>query len=81
MLNRLYDDCNIAYNQWLVLTEIISVKNHYDSIFVFKSSRFKKMEQIRFARNIYSYMGNVVDEKKHVVRFYKFVLLFLFYTL
>ena len=45
-----------------VLPEIISVKNH-DLVFIFKSSMFWK---IRFAGNIYSYMVNVVDEKKHV---------------
>ena len=27
---------------------------------------FKKLEQIRFARNIYSYLGNVVNARKLV---------------
>ena len=42
MLNRLYDECKFSdYRfEWFVLTEIISVKKYYDSIFGFKSSRF-----------------------------------------
>ena len=68
ILNRLYDDSKISNDgfEWFVLREIIYVKKYYRSIFIFKSSRFLKMEQKRFVKNIYSYIDNVVDVKKHV---------------
>ena len=42
VLNRLFDECKISdYGfQCFILKEIISIKKYYDSIFIFKSSRF-----------------------------------------
>ena len=42
VLNRLFDECKISdYGfQCFILKEIISIKKYYNSIFIFKSSRF-----------------------------------------
>ena len=65
-LNRLFDECKISeYGfQCFILKEIISIKNITIQFLFLNLPGFKKMEYIRFARNIYTSMNNVVNERK-----------------
>ena len=66
-LNELFNEYkleNYGFNPF-VLTEIISIRDCYDSIFCFSLADCKqKMKSIRFGKDIYSYMANIIDENK-----------------